>query len=193
MSFAYAAINLPKLQPNPMRKFLLPVLFFVATLPSAFAQVVSGNCLYVGSVHPDNRIMCFTDPSLMNGDVITLTEAQFNDTDFLMTLVDTSFNNGMIRLRDNCDETAGVKIIRQRRLTNNFIASSRNNTSKITFSLTSTDLAPPCVGANYELSLNVRVIAPIPTLSQWGLLIFALLLLNIGGVFIWRNQYSLRL
>jgi len=166
-----------------MKNLLLSfALFFVCFSQLATAQ----NCIFLDPATPDFPIMCFADPTTMDGDEITLTAAQFDDDAFIMSLIETNFIDGAGfagGLTVDCDVDAGVSIIRVRRLQSGN-ATARNsglNLSEITFETSSV------VGAcnAQTLSLNVRIASPsIPTLSQWSIMIFGLLLLNISLILI---------
>jgi len=174
-----------------MKNCLLTLSFFFLS----FSQFITAqNCIYFDPVTPDFPIMCFTDPSTMDGDEITLTAAQFDDDAFIMSLIQTDFIDGAGfagGLTVDCDVNASVSIIRVRRLTNKGTATARNsgNLSEITFETSSV------VGVcnNQTLSLNVRIIEDsiIPTFSEWGLFLFGLLLLNLCGVLIQKNSMVL--
>lgn len=172
-----------------MKNFILSfILFFIGFSPIATAQ----NCVYFDSVTPAFPIMCFTDPTTMDGDEITLTAAQFNDDAFIMSLIQTDFIDGggfAGGLTVDCDANASVQIIRIRRLTSDTNASARNsgaNLSEITFETSS--VVGVCDGQS--LSLNVRVMPDtiIPTFSQWGLFIFTLLILNLSAFLVFKKE-----
>ena len=46
--------------------------------------------------------------------------------------------------------------------------------------------------ANFTGTFTVAAPAAVPTLGQWGLIIFGLLLLCSGAIVVWRRQYSLQ-
>ena len=46
------------------------------------------------------------------------------------------------------------------------------------------------VGNYCDFTVNIPAQAPIPTLSQWGLIIFGILLLSVGTLFIYRRRLN---
>lgn len=165
----------------PMKNLLLSALFICV----CFVQTTTAqNCLFLDPGTNSFPIMCFADPTLMDGDEIQLTEAEFNNDAFLMNLVTTDINGGGLTV--DCDMNATVKVIRIRRLTSNSSASARNGGATTTITFETSSVVGACDGQS--LSLNVRVLAPIPTFSQWGLLIFALLILNLGSILVWKQR-----
>jgi len=168
-----------------MRKILLLFCLGLVTSISLYAQ--NPHCVQSDLIpgFPVFDVMCFVDNTLSDGDEIELTEAQFNDDAFLQTLI--------IDMSSNCDMGAVAEPRRVRRLrenTSNSRSSGGRILGTITFVVVPTDpLNPSAACDGKSLSLMVRCPAdPIPTLSQWGLMIFGLLVLNIGSIFISKNQ-----
>lgn len=128
----------------------------------------------------------FVEPGRRSGDAIEVTETEFFSDDFIVGLVDTTMAN----VRATCDATATVRVRRPSRFRRNESTSRSNNTILFTDTIIfSIESGGDCDG--HCLILNVSVIAdpdPIPTLSQWGLIIFGLLVLNLGIGFILEKR-----
>lgn len=158
-----------------MKKFLL----VFSLLNLSYFSLNGQRCVIVNDVVNGGQVevLCIrADLGLEDGDEIELTEEQLNDATFLMSLFENNSNL--------CNGGGTLDVIRKRRSFRDNIAVARNNTCAIRDTIRA-EVA--CViNGTFTLDLIACVPNPssIPTLSQWGLLIFGLLVLNIGSILV---------
>lgn len=117
----------------------------------------------------------FIDPNLESGDTIELSETEFENTDFL---------NFIAASEGGCDGSQHISVRRPSRINRGPQTNLRSRNSRVeTIAFTSRCSPGNC------LILNVRILPDlIPTLSQWSLIIFGLLILNLGIGFILKKN-----
>ncbi len=64
-------------------------------------------------------------------------------------------------------------------------------TKTIAFTITETGGGGDCSNSPQMHSLMITVLADVPTLSEWGLILLALLLMNLGSIFIAQEKLAL--
>lgn len=166
-------------------RILYPFLILILSL----FQVQAQNCLFE---FEDNEILCFADPSLQDGGTITATCAEYESDDFI---------NGLVIIKNitDCDDDAGVVI--RRRFTDAIRSASRSRadcSKEVVFEVNA-DPTTLCFGKSLTLNIEISdfgtcascpgaMVSEIPSMSEWGLLIFCLLLLNLGLILIARKE-----
>jgi len=177
-----------------MKKFLL--IFCLGLIFNS--SIYSQECILFDD-DPNTPVICFSDDMLSNPAEIFLTAAEFSNFDPNSFIV--QFPDAL----EACNTAMSLRIIRNSNIRDQR-SSSRSNEGEIldiiifevavpmVDPVTGDPVLDPVTGdpifiqsenCNETLTLTIRAAAePIPTLSQWGLMIFGLIVINIGCLYI---------
>ena len=160
-----------------MKKFLLLFCLGLIFSSSIHSQAVILN-------NSGEQAFCTTNTSPNDPNEVIITEDEFNN------LTDVQLEAMFIKSNPNiitpCNNNPTVRIIR--RFRGQTISSSRNSNGIILGTLDFGFDSGNCAGQNISLTFRTPDSDSIPTLSQWGLMIFGLIVLNMGCVFVIENK-----